>query len=77
MVSRTSSVGEDDRARTLDDLAALSGVSRATVSRVLNGGNVAERTRRRVLEVVERTTTTVTGRLRPVSSTARATTSPA
>jgi DNA-binding LacI/PurR family transcriptional regulator len=33
----------------------LSGVSRATVSRVLNGGTVAEATRRRVLEVVTRT----------------------
>ena len=40
---------------TLDDLAALSGVSRATVSRVINGGPVAEVTRRRVLEVLERT----------------------
>ena len=28
-------------ARTLDDLARLSGVSRATVSRVINGGPVA------------------------------------
>lgn len=42
-------------ARTLDDLAALSGVSRATVSRVINGGPVSEETRRRVLEVLERT----------------------
>ena len=42
-------------ARTLDDLAALSGVSRATVSRVINGGAVAERTRRRVLDVIEET----------------------
>lgn len=47
--------GEEGPARTLDDLAALSGVSRATVSRVLNGGTVAEATRRRVLEVVART----------------------
>ena len=47
--------GEEGPARTLDDLAALSGVSRATVSRVLNGGTVAEATRRRVLEVVTRT----------------------
>lgn len=42
-------------ARTLDELAALSGVSRATVSRVINGGPVAEATRRRVVEVLERT----------------------
>ena len=39
---------------TLDDLAALSGVSRATVSRVINGGSVSEATRRRVQEVLER-----------------------
>jgi DNA-binding LacI/PurR family transcriptional regulator len=43
-------------ARTLDDLAALSGVSRATVSRVINGGKAAEATRRRVQEVIARTT---------------------
>jgi DNA-binding LacI/PurR family transcriptional regulator len=42
-------------ARTLDELAALSGVSRATVSRVINGGPVAEDTRRKVVEVLERT----------------------
>ncbi|HXJ67081.1 MAG TPA: LacI family DNA-binding transcriptional regulator, partial [Actinomycetota bacterium] len=41
--------------RTLDELAQLSGVSRATVSRVINGGPASETTRRRVLEVVERT----------------------
>jgi DNA-binding LacI/PurR family transcriptional regulator len=42
-------------ARTLDELAALAGVSRATVSRVLNGGPVSEATRRRVLDLLERT----------------------
>lgn len=42
-------------ALTLDDLAALSGVSRATISRVINGGPVSEATRTRVLEVLERT----------------------
>jgi len=42
-------------ARTLDDLAELSGVSRATVSRVINGGPVSAATRRRVLEVIEGT----------------------
>ncbi len=42
-------------ARTLDDLAALSGVSRATVSRVINGGSVAPETRQRVLDVIEST----------------------
>jgi len=42
-------------ARTLDDLAALTGVSRATVSRVINGGAVSEATRRRVMAVLERT----------------------
>ena len=41
-------------ARTLDDLAALSGVSRATVSRVINGGPVSAPTRQRVLDVLER-----------------------
>jgi LacI family transcriptional regulator len=40
-------------ARTLDDLAQLSGVSRATVSRVINGGPVSEQTRLKVLEVLE------------------------
>lgn len=42
-------------ARTLDDLAALSGVSRATVSRVINGGPVSAATRDRVLAVLEQT----------------------
>ena len=42
-------------ARTLDDLAALSGVSRATVSRVINGGPVSDATRQRVLAVLEHT----------------------
>jgi len=42
-------------ARTLDDLAELSGVSRATVSRVINGGSVAPETRQRVLDVLETT----------------------
>ncbi|HJS25707.1 MAG TPA: LacI family DNA-binding transcriptional regulator, partial [Actinomycetota bacterium] len=39
----------------MDELAALSGVSRATVSRVINGGSVSEATRARVTEVLERT----------------------
>ncbi len=51
----TQGSGNGRAAHTLDDLAALSGVSRATVSRVINGGPVAEGTRRRVLEVLERT----------------------
>lgn len=42
-------------AGTLDDLAALTGVSRATVSRVINGGSVSEATRERVMAVLERT----------------------
>lgn len=42
-------------ARTLEDLAALAGVSRATVSRVINRGPVAESTRNHVLSVLERT----------------------
>ena len=42
-------------ARTLDELAALSGVSRATVSRVINGGPVSPATRKRVLDVMETT----------------------
>lgn len=40
---------------TIDDVAALSGVSRATVSRVLNGGPVAEATRTRVMAVLDKT----------------------
>ena len=36
-------------------MATLSGVSRATVSRVINGGPVAEATRRKVLTVLEET----------------------
>jgi DNA-binding LacI/PurR family transcriptional regulator len=42
-------------ARTLDDVAILSGVSRATVSRVINGGPVADATRRRVEAVLQET----------------------
>jgi DNA-binding LacI/PurR family transcriptional regulator len=42
-------------ARTLDELAALSGVSRATVSRVINGGSASAATRHRVREVMKRT----------------------
>ena len=42
-------------ARTIDELARLSGVSRATVSRVINGGSVSERTRRRVQSVLVET----------------------
>ncbi len=42
-------------ARTIDELARLSGVSRATVSRVINGGSVSDTTRRRVEHVLEET----------------------
>jgi LacI family transcriptional regulator len=42
-------------ARTLDDVARMSGVSRATVSRVINGGPVSADTRQRVTEVLEAT----------------------
>ncbi len=42
-------------ARTLDDLARLTGYSRATVSRVINGGPVSEQTRDKVLAVLETT----------------------
>lgn len=42
-------------ARTLDELAALAGVSRATVSRVINGGQVSAATRGRVMSVLETT----------------------
>lgn len=37
---------------TLDDLAALSGISRATISRVLNGGPVSDAMRERVERVI-------------------------
>jgi len=40
-------------AGTLDDVAALSGVSRSTVSRAINGGSVSEEARRKVLEAME------------------------
>lgn len=46
---------EEGVARTLDDLAAMTGVSRATVSRVINGGRVSESTRKRVQQVLART----------------------
>ncbi len=43
------------RKPTIDDVAALSGVGRATVSRVLNGGpNVRDEVRARVLQAVEK-----------------------
>jgi LacI family transcriptional regulator len=42
-------------ARTIDELAQLSGVSRATVSRVMNGGSVSAKTRRRVEHVLAET----------------------
>jgi LacI family transcriptional regulator len=42
-------------ARTIDELARLSGVSRATVSRVMNGGSVSDKTRRRVEHVLAET----------------------
>lgn len=40
-------------ARTIDELALLSGVSRATVSRVLNGGSVSAKTRHRVEAILD------------------------
>ncbi len=42
-------------ARTIDELALLSGVSRATVSRVINGGSVSARTRLKVQAVLDET----------------------
>lgn len=42
-------------ARTIDELAQLSGVSRATVSRVINGGSVSDKTRRRVQHILAET----------------------
>ena len=42
-------------ARTLDDVARLSGVSRATVSRVINGGSVSETMHQRVRAVLDGT----------------------
>ena len=44
-----------DVAKTLDELAVIAGVSRATISRVLNGGPVAEATRAHVLAVLAQT----------------------
>lgn len=41
-------------AKTIDELAHLSGVSRATVSRVLNGGSVSPATMERVRTVLDR-----------------------
>jgi DNA-binding LacI/PurR family transcriptional regulator len=41
-------------AKTIDELAELSGVSRATVSRVLNGGSVSPATMARVRTVLDR-----------------------
>jgi DNA-binding LacI/PurR family transcriptional regulator len=41
--------------KTIDELAELSGVSRATVSRVLNNGSVSDATRRRVQAVLDHT----------------------
>ncbi|MHB8893026.1 MAG: LacI family DNA-binding transcriptional regulator, partial [Candidatus Limnocylindrales bacterium] len=41
-------------ARTIDELALLSGVSRATVSRVLNGGSVSAKTRHRVEAILDK-----------------------
>ncbi len=40
---------------TIDELARLCGVSRATVSRVINGGSVSAKTRRRVEHVLAET----------------------
>ena len=42
-------------ARTLEELAAKAGVSRSTVSRVINGGPVSHSTRSRVMAVLEST----------------------
>jgi LacI family transcriptional regulator len=42
-------------APNIDELARLSGVSRATVSRVINGGSVSEKTRRRVEHMLAET----------------------
>jgi DNA-binding LacI/PurR family transcriptional regulator len=42
-------------ARTLDEVAALGGVSRSTVSRVINGGSVSKDTRQRVQAVLDDT----------------------
>ena len=47
-------VGVERVAKTIDELAQLSGVSRATVSRVLNGGSVSPATKQRVQEVLDR-----------------------
>jgi len=40
---------------TLDEIAALTNVSRATVSRAINGGPIADATRRRIMSVLEQT----------------------
>ena len=53
---RTTGRGARDREITIQDVAGLAGISAATVSRVLNGsGYVGEKTRRKVLDVIEAT----------------------
>ncbi len=48
-------MSQENQRLNLEDIAALSGVSRSTVSRVINNHpNVSKHTRRRVMEVVER-----------------------
>jgi len=47
--------GDPGMAGKLEDVAAVSGVSRSTVSRVLNGGSVSEDTRQRVLAAMAQT----------------------
>ena len=40
---------------TINEIAALAGVSKSTVSRVINGSkNVNEKTRKRILEIIKK-----------------------
>ena len=52
---RALSAGEEALAKTLEELAEIAGVSRSTVSRVINGGPVAETTKTHVMSVLQQT----------------------
>jgi LacI family transcriptional regulator len=54
MVKKLQTVAKNDKKTTSAEIARLAGVSRSTVSRVINGyDNVPEDTRQKVMEVIE------------------------